>query len=85
MLILTTFPYSQDQWIGDADNSKGPGNFGTWRWCTDRLVSLVFTEYYSKVRAEVNSSPVKVFSKENVKKLYWQVSAINVFSKETVL
>ena len=28
----------QDQWIGDADKSKGPGNFGTWRWCTDRSV-----------------------------------------------
>ena len=28
----------QDQWIGDADKSKGPGHFGTWRWCTDRSV-----------------------------------------------
>ena len=28
----------QDQWIGDSDNSKGPGNFGLWRWCTDTQV-----------------------------------------------
>merc|ERR1712014_269296 len=25
--------FLQDQWIGDAENSKGPGNFGIWRWC----------------------------------------------------
>merc|ERR1712123_206937 len=36
--ILAIVVFMQDQWIGDADNSKGPGNFGTWRWCTDRLV-----------------------------------------------
>jgi len=33
--ILTVVVFMQDQWIGDADNSKGPGNFGIWRWCTD--------------------------------------------------
>merc|ERR1711892_1037438 len=33
--ILAIVVFMQDQWIGDADNSKGPGNFGTWRWCTD--------------------------------------------------
>ena len=26
----------QDQWIGDTPLSKGPGNFGLWRWCSDR-------------------------------------------------
>ena len=25
----------QDQWIGDTPISKGPGNFGLWRWCSD--------------------------------------------------
>jgi len=33
--ILAIVVFMQDQWIGDADNSKGPGNFGTWRWCTN--------------------------------------------------
>jgi len=33
--ILAIVVFMQDQWIGDADNSKGPGNFGIWRWCTD--------------------------------------------------
>ena len=28
----------QDQWIGDADNSKAPGNFGIWHFCTGRYV-----------------------------------------------
>ena len=31
-----SWPVLQDQWIGDAENSKGPGNFGIWRWCVDR-------------------------------------------------
>ena len=26
----------KDQWIGDTEQSKGPGNFGLWRWCSDR-------------------------------------------------
>ena len=26
----------QDQWMGDTPQSKGPGNFGLWRWCSDR-------------------------------------------------
>jgi len=33
--ILVIVVFMQDQWIGDAENSKGPGNFGVWRWCTD--------------------------------------------------
>jgi len=33
--IITIVVFMQDQWIGDSDNSKGPGNFGLWRWCTD--------------------------------------------------
>ena len=30
----------QDQWIGDSDYSKGPGNFGLYSWCTDRLDAI---------------------------------------------
>ena len=33
----------QDQWIGASDLSKGPGNFGLWRWCTDTQVRMVLT------------------------------------------
>jgi len=33
--VLIIVVFLQDQWIGDAENSKGPGNFGIWRWCTD--------------------------------------------------
>lgn len=27
--------FMQDQWIGNGEESKGPGNFGLWKWCTD--------------------------------------------------
>lgn len=33
--IITIVVFMQDQWIGNSDYSKGPGNFGLWRWCTD--------------------------------------------------
>merc|ERR1712061_94461 len=33
--VLIIVVFLQDQWIGDAENSKGPGNFGIWRWCVD--------------------------------------------------
>lgn len=33
--ILTAVVFMQDQWIGDTENSKAPGNFGIWRWCTE--------------------------------------------------
>lgn len=33
--IIAIVVFMQDQWIGDDNNSKGPGNFGLWRWCTD--------------------------------------------------
>ena len=29
--------FLEDQWIGDTPSSRSPGNFGLWRWCTDRL------------------------------------------------
>ena len=31
--------FLEDQWIGDTPSSRSPGNFGLWRWCTDRLSS----------------------------------------------
>lgn len=33
--VLVIVVFLQDQWIGDAENSKGQGNFGVWRWCVD--------------------------------------------------
>jgi len=33
--IITIVVFMQDQWIGDSDTSKGPGNFGLWKWCTE--------------------------------------------------
>jgi hypothetical protein len=33
--IITIVVFMQDQWIGNSDYSKGQGNFGLWRWCTD--------------------------------------------------
>lgn len=33
--IITIVAFVQDQWIGDSTLSKGPGNFGLFRWCTD--------------------------------------------------
>jgi len=35
LMILTALVFMQDQWIGDTHLSKGPGNFGLWRWCSD--------------------------------------------------
>lgn len=34
--ILTAVVFLEDQWIGDTEESHSPGNFGLWRWCTDR-------------------------------------------------
>jgi len=34
--ILTAVVFLEDQWIGDTPQSRSPGNFGLWRWCTDR-------------------------------------------------
>ena len=31
--------FLEDQWIGDTPSSRSPGNFGLWRWCTDRSSS----------------------------------------------
>jgi len=33
--IITIVVFMQDEWIGDSDYAKGPGNFGLWSWCTD--------------------------------------------------
>ena len=38
----------QDEWIGDSSNSKGPGNFGLWRWCTDTQVGHVHILIYQR-------------------------------------
>eukprot|EP00092_Neocalanus_flemingeri_P010705 GFUD01011531.1.p1 GENE.GFUD01011531.1~~GFUD01011531.1.p1 ORF type:complete len:263 (+),score=47.73 GFUD01011531.1:363-1151(+) len=35
LAIITGLVFIQDQWIGDTEQSKGPGNFGLWRWCSD--------------------------------------------------
>jgi len=35
LAIITGLVLIQDQWIGDTEVSKGPGNFGLWRWCSD--------------------------------------------------
>jgi len=35
LAICTGLVFMQDQWIGDTPLSKGPGNFGLWRWCSD--------------------------------------------------
>jgi len=35
LAIITALVLMQDQWIGDTEVSKGPGNFGLWRWCSD--------------------------------------------------
>lgn len=35
LTIITGLVFVQDQWIGDTEQSKGPGNFGLWRWCSD--------------------------------------------------
>jgi len=34
--ILTAVLFLEDQWIGDTPASRSPGNFGLWRWCSDR-------------------------------------------------
>lgn len=34
--ILTAVVFLDDQWIGNTTESRSPGNFGLWRWCTDR-------------------------------------------------
>jgi len=33
--IISIVVFMQDQWIGNGEESKGPGNFGLWKWCTD--------------------------------------------------
>lgn len=39
--ILLVLVFLQDQWIGDTPQSEnGPGNFGLWRWCSDKYVIL---------------------------------------------
>lgn len=34
--IIVVVVFMQDQWIGDTEQSKAPGNFGLWHWCSDR-------------------------------------------------
>ena len=35
--ILLVLVFLQDQWIGATLQSEnGPGNFGLWRWCSDK-------------------------------------------------
>ena len=36
LTILLVVVFLQDQWIGDTPQSEGPGNFGLWRWCSDK-------------------------------------------------
>ena len=36
LLLQAVYMMLQDQWMGDTPQSKGPGNFGLWRWCSDR-------------------------------------------------
>jgi len=33
--IITIVVFVQNDWIGDSNYSKGPGNFGLWSWCTE--------------------------------------------------
>jgi len=34
--IIAIVVFLQDQWIGETEQSKAPGNFGLWHWCSDR-------------------------------------------------
>ena len=43
LAILAGLVLVSDQWLGDTPASPAPGNFGLWRWCSDRRTDGIHT------------------------------------------